>query len=82
MQGRFEGVGLNPPFGLQQLNFIHRLLIQWNPSIADTIGNQRGVPNSGASGVFPVGVVCVMELLSTTWLHFQRFPLLYAGKEG
>ena len=39
--------------------------VQWNPSITVTIGTQhfvrysevRGVPNSGASGIFPVGVV-------------------------
>ena len=33
-----------------------------------------------ASGIFPVGMVpCVIRLLSTTWLCFQSFPLLYAG---
>ena len=37
--------------------------------------------SSGASGIFPVGVVCVTGLLSTTWLHFQSFLLLYAGRE-
>ena len=34
--------------------------------------------NSGTSGIFPVGVVLVIWLLSTTWLRFQSFPLLYA----
>ena len=37
------------------------LEIQWNPSITDTIGNQHLVPyskvSSGASSIFPVGVV-------------------------
>ena len=42
---------------------------------------RRGVPNSGVSGIFLVGVVCVIGLLSTTWLRFQSFPLLYAGRE-
>ena len=42
---------------------MHAKGIQWNPSITDTFGDQhfvplyRGVPNSGASGIFPVGVV-------------------------
>ena len=36
---------------------------------------------SGASGIFSVGVVCVIGLLSITWLCFQSFPLLYAGME-
>ena len=36
--------------------------LQWNPSITDTIGTQHfvpysDVPNSGASGIFPVGLV-------------------------
>ena len=46
--------------------------IQWNPSITHTNGNQYFVPNSGASGihVFPVGMVCVVTLFTTTWLHF------------
>ena len=26
-------------------------------------------------------MVCVIGLLSTTWLRFQSFPLLYAGRE-
>ena len=26
-------------------------------------------------------MVCVTGLLSTTWLRFQSFPLLYAGRE-
>ena len=39
-------------------------------------------PNLGASGIFPVGVVCVIWLLSTTWPRFQSFPLLYADREG
>ena len=65
-------------------------VIQWNPSIMDTIGNQHFVPysevslttcNSGASGIFPVSMVSVIGLLSTTWLCFQSFPLLYAGRE-
>ena len=64
------------------------LEIQWNPSITDTIGKQHFVPYSEVSltqGLpvnFPVGVVCVIGLLSTTWLRFQSFPLLYAGREG
>ena len=44
------------------------------PSITDTIGTQLfvrysgGVPNSGASGIFLVGLVCVIRLLSP-WIH-------------
>ena len=38
--------------------------------------------NSGASGIFPVGVVCIIGLSSTMWLCFQSFPLLYTGREG
>ena len=63
--------------------------IQWNLSITDTIGNQYFVPYSEVSLTqgppvyqFMVGVVCVIRLSSTTWLHFQSFPLLYAGGEG
>ena len=48
----------------------------WDPKFC-----LRGVPISGASGIFPVGVVCVTGLLSTTWLRFQSFPLLYASRE-
>ena len=36
---------------------------------------------SGVSCIFPVGVVCITGLLSTTWLRFQSFPLLYADRE-
>ena len=41
-------------------------VIQWNPSIADTIGNQHFVPYSEVSLTqgLPVGVVCVIQLLS------------------
>ena len=61
--------------------------IQWNPSIADTSGNQHFVPYSEvslawASGIFPVSVVCVIGLLSTMWLCFLSFLLLYAGGKG
>ena len=31
--------------------------------------------------MFPLGMICVIELLSTTWVHFQSFHLLYAGME-
>ena len=44
-------------------------------------GYSGGVPNSEASGIFSVGVACVIGLLSTTWLHFESFPLLYACRE-
>ena len=37
-------------------------------------------PNSGASGIFPVGVVCVIGLLSTTWLRFQSFAVRWQGR--
>ena len=43
---------------------------------------KRGVPNSGASGIFSAGVVCIIRLLSTKWLCFETFLLLYAGREG
>jgi len=33
------------------------ICLQLNLSIADTIGNQHFVPNSGALGIFPVGMV-------------------------
>ena len=34
------------------------LVLQWNPSITDTVGDQSFVRySSGASGIFPVGVV-------------------------
>ena len=56
-------------------------VVQWYPSITEAIGNQHFVliaryPNSGAFNIFPVGVACVVGLLSITWLHFQSFPLL------
>ena len=44
-------------------------VVQWTSSIVE------------ASEMFPVGVVCVIRLLNTMWLHFQSFPLLYVGKE-
>jgi len=58
--------------------------IRRNPSITDTIGNQnfvryRGVPSSGFSGILPVGVVCAIGLLSTTWLRFQSFAVRWQG---
>ena len=63
-----------------------RLAIQWNLTVTDTIGNQNlvlySVPNLGVSGIFLVGVVWIIGLLTTTWLRFQSFPLLYAGREG
>ena len=49
------------------------------PLYTDTIGTKI-LSNSGAPGIFPVGVVWVIGLLSTTWLRFQSFPLLCAGK--
>ena len=57
--------------------------IQWSPSVTDTIGNQNFVRNSEVSLTqgLPVGVACVIGLLSTTWLRLQSFPLLYAGRE-
>ena len=36
----------------------------------------------GASSIFPVGMVCVIWLLSAMWLCFQNFPLLHADREG
>ena len=62
--------------------------LQWNPSIMDTIGNQHFVPYSkvsltqGLLVYFQKAWYCVILLLSTTWLRFQRFPLLYSGREG
>ena len=59
---------------LHQWNYM-----QWNPSIIDTTGNQNFVRyrdvslTQGVSGIFLVGVVCVIGLLSTAWLHFQSF---------
>ena len=45
---------------------------RWNTSITNTIGNQNFVryteiPNSGASGVFLVGVVGVIALLGVSF---------------
>ena len=57
---------------------IMKMFIQWNPSKTATIADNY----FGATGIFPVGVVLIMWLLSITWLHFQSFPLLYAGREG
>ena len=56
--------------------------LEWIPLEPTISPLQRGVSNPGASGIFPVGVVCVIRLLSTTWPCFQSFPLLYAGGEG
>ena len=60
--------------------FLSLYYSETRPSITDTIGNQhflkRGIPNSGAFGIFPVCVVCIIALLSTTWLHFESFTLL------
>ena len=44
----------------------------------DTIGKQHFYPNSR---IFSLGVVCIIVLLSTTLLRFQRFTLLYDGRE-
>ena len=62
--------------------------IQWNPSTADNIRKQHFVPNTevsltpaGAFGLFPVGIVSIIRLLSTAWLCFQSFLLLYVGRE-
>ena len=64
------------------------LAIQWNLSITDTIGNQHFVPYSevsltqGLPVYFRYTWYRIIRLLSTTWLRFQSFPLLYAGREG
>ena len=64
------------------------VVLQWNPSITDTIKNQHFVPYSEVSLTQRLPVYfrwawfCVTELLSTTRLHFQSFLLLYAGREG
>ena len=52
-----------PPLSLEPLYNGHH----WEPSFCPL---QRGVPNSGASGIFPVGVVCV---IGTMWLRFRAF---------
>ena len=46
------------------------IYIQWNPSITDTVGDQNFVRYSEVSltqglpsGIFPVGVVCVIAFL-------------------
>ena len=63
------------------------LRIQWNPSIADTIGNQHlrwGVPNSEASGINPVGVKLrnqAVEHSVAVFSLFRAFPCcMLAGK--
>ena len=63
-----------------RLQYIIMHEVVWNPSIADTIGTNNFVPhtcskvsltpNSLASGIFLVGIVCKIRLLSTTWLRF------------
>ena len=57
----------------------------YNVLLTDTIGNKHfvhyretGVPNSGASGIFPVGVVCIIWLLSCVFRTLLRCTL--AGK--
>ena len=56
-------------------------MVQWNPSIMNTIGNQHFVPFSVVSLNFPVDMYSIIGLLSTTWLRFQSLPLLYASGE-
>ena len=53
-------------------------MVQWNPSIMNTIGNQHFVPFSVVSLKTWYNII---GLLSTTWLRFQSFPLLYASGE-
>ena len=36
----------------------------------------------GGLGTRLVGVICIIGLLSTTWLRFQSLTLPYAGREG
>ena len=63
----------------------HLALIQWNLSIMDTIGDQHFVhysgcvPNSGASGIFPVGVVLRIRAVEYNVFAFSE---LYVGREG
>ena len=60
-------------------------VIQWNPSIADTIWNQPFVCYSKVSltsGVFLVGVVLCNQAVEHNVAMFSEFPLLCAGREG
>ena len=50
----------------------------WEPNF---VHNSEVSLTKGLPVLFPVGLVCVIGLLSATWLHFQSFPLLYAGRE-
>ena len=54
-----------------------------NLSKTDTIGNQNFIRNSEVflTQGLPVGVACVIGLLSTTSLRLQSFPLLYTGRK-
>ena len=49
-------------------------VVQWNPSIAFTIPKLKGFRY--ISGIFPVGMVCVIEH------NVATFSDLYAGGEG
>ena len=57
------------------------------PSIADTIGTNNfvlccEVLNSGASGIFPGGMVLRNQAVEHNVVTFQSFLLLYVGREG
>ena len=65
---------------------MHGTILQWNPSITDTLGTQNFVRYNEVSlsqGFWYISGRRGMHnrALSTTWLRFQSFPLLYADRE-
>ena len=61
--------------------------VQWNLSMMDTIGNQHFVPYSKVSltqglPVYSGSLVCIIKLLSTTWLCFWElsFAVRWQGR--
>ena len=51
----------------------------WDPTFCPVL---RGVPNSGASGIFLVGVVLRNPAVEYNMAAFSELPLLYAGRVG
>ena len=81
----FLGDAPRPP---QQACYACFTCIQCNLSITDTIGNQHFVHYSRVSLTQGLQLYnqqawyYIFRLLSTTWLRFQSFTLLYDGREG
>ena len=52
------------------------------PSKVNTVGTTTGICYSGASSIFPVGVVMCTLAVNHDGLHFQTSPLLYNVEKG